>query len=100
MIELCLNLSESRELDVELLADVIDLLFYRRENDGSSWRRSCGAAQAPASTLSTLAPLATFSALAAFSALAGPSLCTLWDVRANGFRTHSVRFYTADAVPA
>ena len=73
MIELCLNLTESRELDFELPADVAELLFNSREHDGSGWRWSSGAAVAALALLSSLpllAALAPFPALAPFAGVA------------------------------
>ena len=73
MVELCLNLSESRQLDFELPADVAELFFNRGDNDVSGRRRSCRAAFAARPALSASPTLTT---LAAFSALAVCALTT------------------------
>ena len=81
VIELCLNLAESRELNFELPADVANLLFNSCEDDGSARRRSCGPAFAALSSLTAQTALAAIPTLA---------VCALRAPRAGRLQTHQV----------
>ena len=92
MIELCLNLAESRELDFELPADVANLLFNSGENDGAARRWSSGASFA---ALSSFAALASLPTLAALPTVPRIPVCTFGASSADALGTHDVRLYSA-----
>ena len=82
VIDLCLELSEACELNLELPADVGELSFNRREDLRSVRPRPCGPAlafRAAVTGRATLATLAGLTALAAYAVFplspAGASVC-------------------------
>ena len=86
VIDLRLKLPESRELNIELPADLGELLFHGREDLASARRRSCRAAR----TCRPAAPRgATF---ATFTALASPEVRAFWSAWACLSR-HVAKFH-------
>lgn len=70
VIDLCLELSEAGELNLELPADVGELSFDRREDLRSVRRRPCGPARAFRAALTGRATFATLPGLTTRAAYA------------------------------
>lgn len=94
LIELRLKLCEARELNVELLAQLVqisadlgELIFNEREDVFSTRRRACRPALAPCPGRAALTPCTVF---ASFTALAALTLCA---ARPCCFGCHCAKFY-------